>query len=54
VWAIMAVETRGTDLRIASRDLFERHVFHRGNEGKFAKKAPDLSNPDAGGYGPVG
>jgi hypothetical protein len=34
--------------------LFERHIFHRRTQGRFAAQAPDLSNAKAGGYGPDG
>jgi hypothetical protein len=33
--------------------LFERHVFHRLTAGRFARVAPDLSDPTPGGYGLV-
>lgn len=56
VWAIMAVETAGCGFLNDRRPtiLFERHVFHRETNGKFDTKAPDLSNPRAGGYGTSG
>ncbi len=31
--------------------LFERHVFHRLTNGKYATRAPDLSSASPGGYG---
>lgn len=31
--------------------LFERHIFHRRTGGRFDRVAPDLSSPNAGGYG---
>jgi hypothetical protein len=31
--------------------LFERHKFHRFTNGKFSQEHPDISNPEAGGYG---
>lgn len=56
LWAVLLVESAGfgflTDRR--PKVLFERHVFHRLTEGRFDAKAPDLSNPEPGGYGPIG
>jgi hypothetical protein len=31
--------------------LYERHLFHRLTKGAFDQRAPDLSNPESGGYG---
>ena len=31
--------------------LYERHLFHRLTGGRFRAQHPDLSNPEAGGYG---
>jgi hypothetical protein len=52
IWAVLRIETRGVgyfgDRRPAI--LFERHVFSRRTKGRFDKQAPDISNPQAGGY----
>jgi hypothetical protein len=34
--------------------LFERHKFHKYSKGKFSKDYPEISNPNAGGYGKAG
>ncbi len=56
LWAVMTVETKGCGFLPDRRPLilFERHVFHRLTQGRFAKDAPDLSNLARGGYGPAG
>jgi N-acetylmuramidase-like protein/putative peptidoglycan binding protein len=52
LWSLLTVETRGfgflTDRR--PKILFERHIFHARTHGRFDRTAPDLSNPQAGGY----
>ena len=52
IWAVLAVETRGCGFLEDRRPaiLFERHVFHERTGGRFDDEAPDLSNPDPGGY----
>lgn len=56
LWAIMTVETCGCGFLPSRRPviLFERHIFHQRTGGRFAARAPDLSNPRAGGYGAEG
>ena len=56
LWAVMTVETRGCGFLPSRRPviLFERHIFHRITDGRFDARAPDLSNPRAGGYGAGG
>jgi hypothetical protein len=56
LWAVMTVETKGCGFLRDRRPLilFERHVFHKRTQGRFAEKASDLSNPAWGGYGPAG
>ncbi len=53
LWAVMAVETRGCGFQEDRQPviLFERHIFHKLTGGKFDQSHPDLSNPEAGGYG---
>lgn len=52
LWALITVETSGfgyfTDRR--PKLLFERHYFSRLTNGAFDGTAPDISNPDGGGY----
>ena len=56
LWAVMTVETKGCGFLEDRRPviLFERHIFHRRTDGRHSAKAPDISNPTAGGYGPGG
>lgn len=56
LWAVMTVETKGCGFLPDRRPLilFERHVFHKRTGGKFAARAPDLSDPVWGGYGAGG
>jgi hypothetical protein len=56
IWAILRVETKGWGFLPDRRPqiLFERHWFHKQTGGAFGRKAPDLSSPRAGGYGPGG
>lgn len=51
---VCQVESRGGGFQKDGRPviLFERHIFHRHTNGRFDKKYPALSNPEAGGYGP--
>lgn len=52
IWAVLKVETSGCGFFADRRPqiLFERHIFHRETQGQFDAMAPDISNPDAGGY----
>jgi N-acetylmuramidase len=56
IWAVLDVETRGCgflpDRRL--QILFERHIFSRETSHEFDAEHPDISNPQPGGYGPVG
>ncbi len=56
LWAVLTVETRGCGFLPDRRPviLFERHIFHRLSQGRFAASAPDLSDAKAGGYGAGG
>ena len=55
LWACVRVETAGVGFLPDGRPtiLFERHFFHRLTGGRFDDH-PDISNPQAGGYGPTG
>ncbi|MFE8600055.1 N-acetylmuramidase domain-containing protein [Archangium violaceum] len=52
IWAVLQIETRGCGYFADRRPaiLFERHVFTRRTHGRFDARAPDISNPKAGGY----
>ncbi|MCR0983540.1 N-acetylmuramidase domain-containing protein [Roseomonas pecuniae] len=52
LWAVLTVESRGFGFQPDRRPklLFERHVFSRETDRRFDKRAPDLSNSEAGGY----
>jgi hypothetical protein len=52
LWAVVTVETRGFGFLPERRPLilFERHVFHRRTNGRFTATAPNVSDPQAGGY----
>ncbi len=52
LWAVLTVESRGFGFLSDRRPkiLFERHIFHKETGGRFAAQAPDLSNPQQGGY----
>lgn len=52
LWTVLQVETRGCGFFADRRPviLFERHIFSRRTKGRFDAQAPDLSNPQAGGY----
>jgi hypothetical protein len=54
IWAVLGVETSGCGYLADRRPqiLFERHVFHRLTNGVFDDG--DISDPNAGGYGPRG
>src|SRR5437763_1168307 len=54
IWAVLAVETSGCGYLSDRRPpiLFERHIFSRLTKGQF--DTSDVSNPQAGGYGPSG
>ena len=51
--AVKEVESKGSGFQTDGKPviLFERHIFHRLTNGKFSAQYPDISNPDAGGYG---
>ncbi len=51
--AVAAVESGRNAFDAQGRPtiLFERHLFHKLTEGRFAAQVPDLSNPSWGGYG---
>lgn len=52
IWTVLEVETTGCGFLPDRRPriLFERHIFHRQTQGDFDATAPDLSNPQSGGY----
>ena len=52
LWAVLSVETRGCGYLLDRRPLilFERHYFSRLTKRKFDATAPDISNPQWGGY----
>ena len=52
LWSVLTVETRGCGYLADRRPLilFERHYFSRLTKRKFDAKAPDISNPQWGGY----
>jgi len=56
IWAVLTVETRGCGFLDDRRPLilFERHVFSRQTKGRFDAKAPEVSQPNWGGYGAGG
>ena len=56
LWSVISVETSGCGFLPDRRPkiLFERHFFHRLTGGKFDAEDPDVSAPNAGGYGPSG
>ena len=56
LWAVLSVETSGCGY-LATRKpkiLFERHYFSRLTNHRYDQQAPDVSNPQAGGYGAGG
>ena len=54
IWTVLAVETSGCGFLADRRPpiLFERHIFSKLTNRKF--DVSDVSNPQAGGYGPSG
>ena len=50
LWAVISVETSGCGYFDDRRPqiLYERHIFYKLTQGKFA--ASDINSPDAGGY----
>ncbi|QRN93186.1 DUF3380 domain-containing protein [Archangium violaceum] len=52
LWAVLQIETQGCGFFADRRPaiLFERHVFSRRTHGRYDTQAPDISNPQAGGY----
>jgi len=53
LWSVLTVETAGCgfDRYRRPRILFERHKFSTETGGRYDKDYPDISNPQAGGYG---
>lgn len=56
LWAMLHVETLGCGYLASRRPqiLFERHIFSKLTNGALDATAPDVSNPQAGGYGASG
>jgi hypothetical protein len=56
LWAMLHVETRGCGYLASRRPqmLFERHIFSKLTHGAWDAAAPDVSNPQPGGYGAGG
>lgn len=56
LWAMLHVETLGCGYLPSRRPqiLFERHIFSRLTHGVWDATAPQLSNPQPGGYGASG
>jgi hypothetical protein len=56
LWAMLHVETKGCGYFASRRPqiLFERHIFSRLTQGAWDSTAPDVSNPQPGGYGAGG
>jgi|CZKL01.1.fsa_nt_gi hypothetical protein len=56
LWAMLHVETRGCGYFASRRPqiLFERHIFSGPTKGQWNSIAPDVSNPQPGGYGASG
>lgn len=56
IWTVLHVETSGCGFLPDRRPqiLFERHIFHKLTGGQFDASNPDISNPQAGGYGAGG
>lgn len=56
LWAMLHVETRGCGYFRSRRPqiLFERHIFSGLTRGAWDSTAPDISNPQPGGYGASG
>jgi hypothetical protein len=56
LWAMLTVETLGCGYLASRRPqiLFERHIFSKLTGGVWDAIAPDVSNPEQGGYGATG
>ncbi len=56
LWAMLHVETMGCGYLASWRPqiLFERHIFSQLTNGAWDATAPDVSNPQPGGYGASG
>lgn len=56
LFAMLRVETKGCGYLASRRPqiLFERHIFSQLTSGAWDAIAPDISNPQAGGYGASG
>lgn len=56
LWAMLHVETKGCGYFASRRPqiLFERHIFSELTQGAWDSTAPDVSNPQSGGYGAEG
>jgi hypothetical protein len=56
LWAVISTETSGAGFLPDRRPkiLFERHIFSRLTGGRYDGRAPDISAPSIGGYGPSG
>jgi hypothetical protein len=56
LWAMLHVESLGCGYLASRRPqiLFERHIFSHLTGGVWDATAPDVSNPQAGGYGASG
>jgi hypothetical protein len=56
LWAMLHVESLGCGYLASRRPqiLFERHIFSHLTKGVWDAAAPNLSNPQPGGYGPSG
>jgi N-acetylmuramidase len=56
LWAMLHVETQGCGFFPSRRPqiLFERHIFSKLTNGAWDATAPDVSNPQPGGYGASG
>lgn len=52
LWSVLTVESRGFGFLADRRPklLFERHVFYKQTDGRFASTAPDLCAKTGGGY----
>lgn len=56
LWAMLRVETKGCGYLASRRPqiLFERHLFSQLTDGAWDATAPDISDPQPGGYGAGG
>jgi len=56
LWAMLRVETKGCGYLASRRPqiLFERHLFSQLTNGAWDATAPDISDPQPGGYGAGG